>query len=42
MEFSAGFKDLVRRLAVTLFGILEILGLPRVPEKKGTGKGDKG
>ncbi len=42
MDFSGRFKDLVRRLAVTLFGFLEILGFPRIPEKKDTGKGDRG
>lgn len=42
MDFSGRFKDLVRRLAVTLFGFLEILGFPRIPEKKDTGKGDGG
>ena len=42
MDFSGRFKDLVRRLAVTLFGVLEVLGFPRIPEKKDTGKGDKG
>jgi hypothetical protein len=34
MGFSGRFKDVVRRLAVTLFGIFELLGLPRIPEKK--------
>jgi uncharacterized protein YhhL (DUF1145 family) len=34
MGVSAHFKDLVRRLAVTLFGVLELLGLPRIPEEK--------
>ncbi len=34
MGFAGRFKDLVRRLAVTLFGIFELLGLPRIPEKR--------
>lgn len=34
MGFSGRVKDLVRRLAVTLFGIFELLGLPRIPEKR--------
>ncbi len=34
MGFSGRLKDLVRRLAVTLFGLFELLGLPRVPEKR--------
>lgn len=41
MGLSRRFKDTVRRLAVTLFGILELLGLPRIPEEKG-GKEGKG
>ena len=34
MGFPGRFKDLVRRLAVTLFGLFELLGLPRIPEKR--------
>ena len=34
MGFSWRLKDLIRRLAVTLFGIFELLGLPRIPEKR--------
>ncbi len=41
MGLSGRFKDIVRRLAVTLFGILELLGLPRVPEDR-DGKGGEG
>jgi hypothetical protein len=42
MGISGRFKDLVRRLAVTLFGMFELLGLPRVPEKReGEGGGRK-
>ena len=41
MGVSGRFKDLVRRLAVTIFGLFEILGIPRVPEKKDRGKGGK-
>ncbi len=40
MSPAGRFKDLVRRLAVTLFGLLELLGLPRIPEEKGE-KGGK-
>jgi hypothetical protein len=42
MGVSGRFKDLVRRLAVTIFGLVEILGIPRVPEKKDAGKGGGG
>jgi hypothetical protein len=39
MGFSGQFKGLIRRLAVTLFGIVELLGLPRIPDKrKGEGE----
>ena len=41
MSLSGRFKDMVRRLAVTLFGVLELLGLPRIPEER-DGKGGKG
>jgi hypothetical protein len=41
MGLSGRFKDMVRRLAVTLFGILELLGLPRVPEER-DGEGGEG
>lgn len=34
MGIARRFKDLVRRLAVTLFGMFELLGLPKVPEKR--------
>lgn len=40
MGFSGQFKDLIRRLAVTLFGIVELLGLPRIPDKR-EGEGGK-
>jgi hypothetical protein len=42
MGVAARLKDLVRRFAVTMFGILEILGLPRMSEKKEGARGDKG
>ena len=42
MGFSGRFKDLVRRLAVTLFGLFELLGLPRIPEKKDREGGEEG
>jgi hypothetical protein len=42
MGVAVRFKDLVRRLAVTLFGMLEILGLPRVPNKRVEEGGEKG
>jgi hypothetical protein len=42
MAIGGRFKDLVRRLAVTLFGMLEILGLPRIPEKREGEGGEKG
>lgn len=38
MGFSGRLKELVRRLAVNLFGLFELLGLPRIPEKR-EGKG---
>ena len=41
MGFSERVKDLVRRLAVTLFGIFELLGLPRIPEKREGEGGEK-
>ena len=41
MALSGQFKDLVRRLAVTLFGFLELLGLPRIPEDKGGERGER-
>jgi hypothetical protein len=41
MGLSGRFKDLVRRMAVTMFGILELLGLPRIPEEKGGERGDR-
>ena len=41
MGFSGQFKDLIRRLAVTLFGIVELLGLPRIPEKSEGEGGEK-
>jgi hypothetical protein len=28
-------------MAVTMFGILELLGLPRIPEEKGGERGDR-
>ena len=42
MSFSGRFKDLVRRLAVNLFGIFELLGLPRIPERKEGEGGERG
>ena len=42
MGIAARFKDLVRRFAVTVFGMFEILGLPRIPEKKDGTRGEKG
>lgn len=42
MGFSGRFKELVRRLAVTLFGMLELLGMPRIPEKKDRERGETG
>jgi uncharacterized protein YhhL (DUF1145 family) len=42
MGFSGRFKEIVRRLAVTLFGMFELLGLPRIPEKKDREKGERG
>ena len=41
MGFSGQIKDLIRRLAVTLFGIVELLGLPRIPEKREGEGGEK-
>ena len=41
MRFSELLKDLVRRLAVTLFGFVEILGLPRISEKENGEKGER-
>lgn len=41
MAPSGRFKDLVRRLAVTLFGVFELLGLPRVPADKDSQRGEK-
>jgi hypothetical protein len=41
MAVSRQFKDLVRRLAVTMFGFLELLGLPRIPDEKGGEGGEK-
>lgn len=41
MGFSGRLKDLIRRLAVTLFGIFELLGLPRIPEKREREGGEK-
>jgi hypothetical protein len=42
MSFSGRFKDLVRRLAVNLFGLFELLGLPRIPERKEGEGGERG
>jgi hypothetical protein len=42
MGFSGRFKDLVRRLAVNLFGMFELLGLPRIPERKEGEGGERG
>lgn len=42
MGLSARFKDVVRRMAVNLFGIFELLGLPRIPEKREDEGGGKG
>lgn len=39
MGLSSRFKDVVRRLAVTLFAVFELIGLPRVPEKEDGNKG---
>jgi hypothetical protein len=33
MGLPRRFKDVIRRLAVALFALFEILGLPRIPEK---------
>jgi len=42
MGLSGRIKDIVRRLAVTLFGMFEILGLPRIPEKRDGEEGERG
>jgi len=42
MGKAGRFKEWVRRLAVTLFGVFEILGLPRIPEKRDGERGEKG
>jgi hypothetical protein len=42
MSIGGRFKDMIRRLAVTLFGMFEILGLPRIPEKREGERGEKG
>lgn len=39
MRPASRFKDLIRRLAVTMFGIFELLGLPRVPEERNEQRG---
>jgi len=41
MGLAGKFKDLIRRLAVTLFGVFELLGLPRIPEKREGEGGEK-
>jgi hypothetical protein len=41
MSVVGRFKDIVRRLAVTLFGMFEVLGLPRIPEKREGEGGEK-
>ena len=42
MSFSGRFKDLVRRMAVNLFGLFELLGLPRIPEEREGEGGERG
>lgn len=41
MGVSRRFKDLVRRFSVTIFGLLEILGIPRIPDEKDGGRGGR-
>ena len=34
MGFSILIENLVRKLAIFIYGLLEILNLPRIPEEK--------